>query len=316
MSAPLKVIILLALTFVLVAHAPAWISVISVLGCAYAVYLVVRMLVISGTPRPPAPVGLPVSPAGHVNGAAGTPFAAVAHRPPAHVHRPPRLNRAEQIRLVLTKTPREQITDLLGSLLLSALVTAALCVVMAVLLPGQPQWNQLVWLGIVGTLGAWAVIVPSKLWETRDGEPMIRRFALLVTGLAVGLGAYSVDAFLLAEPRWDLMEIPYSATEGYQRTLFFENLAPNLKGYLAYFAFLFPVVRWWKQADPMRLARLSIWSLVCVAFWAWLLHVAWPFPQPWGVMVAVAISVAVQLGTPWISPEERRRVGLPPTRET
>jgi hypothetical protein len=307
MNAPMKAFILVALVFVLVAYFPAWISVLSVLGISYAAYLVVRMLVISpaSTPVLPAANGVPVP---------GSPIIpAAAHR----VRRPPHRSRAEQIRALLTKDPRKQLTDLLGSLLLSALVTAALCVVLAVLLPNQPQWNQLVWLGIVGTLGAWALIVPSKFWELRDGEPMIRRFALLLIGLCVGLLAYSVDAFLLADPRWDVMEIPYSATkaEGYQRSLFFDDMTPNLKGYLAYFAFLFPVLRWWKQADPMRSARLSLWSLICVAFWAWLLHVAWPFPQPWGVMVAVAMSVAVQLGTPWISIEERRRVGLPLTRE-
>ena len=313
MNAPMKVIILLALVFVLVAHAPAWLSVLSVLGCAYAVYLVLRMLVLSGTPKPAMQAPPPARPANGAPG--GSPFVPAA-RLAVHPVRPyPPRNRAERIRVLLAKSPRDQIADLLGSLLLAAVVTAALCVVMAVLLPSQPQWNQLVWLGIVATLGAWGVIVPSKLWETRDGEPMLRRFTLLLIGLGVGLMAYSVDAFLLAEPRWNMMELPISATEGYQRSLFFEGWTPNLKGYLAYFAFLFPVLRWWKQADPMRLARLSVWSIVCVAFWAWLLHVAWPFPQPWGVMVAVAISVAVQLGTPWISFEERRRVGLPPARE-
>jgi hypothetical protein len=128
--------------------------------------------------------------------------------------------------------------------------------------------------------------------------------------------AYGVDAFLLAEPRWMFpMSFPDTDLELYQKSLFFVDGAPNLKGYLAYFAFLFPVLRWWKQADPLRAARLSLWPIVCVAFWAWVLHLAWPFPQPWGVMVAVAISVAVQLATPWISLDERRRVGLPLTRE-
>ncbi len=163
-------------------------------------------------------------------------------------------------------------------------------------LPDQPQWNQLVWLGIVGTLGAWAVIVPSKFWETRDGEPIIRRFVLLLIGLGVGLLAYSVDAVPAGRAALDAVGLARSrARKAIRDRCSSDGLAPNLKGYLAYFAFLFPVLRWWKQADPLRAARLSLWSILCVAFWAWLLHVAWPFPQPWGVMVAVAISVAVQL---------------------
>jgi hypothetical protein len=35
------------------------------------------------------------------------------------------------------------------------------------------------------------------------------------------------------------------------------------------------------------------------------LHQFWFFPQPWGVMLAVTISIAVQLSSRWVSPQER-----------
>jgi hypothetical protein len=292
-----------------------WIGLASVLAVLYASYLMVRFLTGAGPKSiaSPHPAG---APAAHAAPAAPpVPLRPPAPAPLQYARRPMR-NRAEQIRLLLSKSPRQQLTEVLGSMLLSALVAAALCVVMGLFLPeNNPEWNQLVWLGIVATLGAWGVIIPSKFWETRDGEPTMRRFVLLLIGLGVGLLAYSVDTFLLAEPRWGLLEIPRSAAEGYQSSLLSPSGAANLKGYFAYFAFLFPVLRWWKQADPLRPARLGLWPILCVASWAWVLYLVWPFPQPWGVMVAVATSVAVQLSTPWISFEERRRVGLPLTRE-
>jgi hypothetical protein len=318
LNAPTKVLILVAVSYVLISNAPAWIGLATALICVYAAYLVVWSLAKAGQPRPAAalPNALPGQPPANGAPAPALPVPArAAAAPMPYARRPAHRNRAELIRVLLTKSPREQMIDVLGSMLLAALVMAALCVVMALFLPSQPQWNQLAWLGLVGTIGSWAIIIPSKLWETRAGEPMMRRFVLLLIGLGLGLAAYAVDVFLLAQPQWMIVELPASAMEGYQRSLFSDSMAPNLKGYLAYCAFLFPVLRWWKQADPLRPARLSLWPVLCVAFWAWVLHVAWPFPQPWGVMLAVAISVTVQLATPWLSLDERRRVGLPLTRE-
>jgi hypothetical protein len=77
--------------------------------------------------------------------------------------------------------------------------------------------------------------------------------------------------------------------------------------YLAYFGFLFLLVQWWKQADPMRSSRLSLWSLAVCLFWAWALCIVpnFSFPQPWGMMMAGTISLAVQLSSPWVDPQAR-----------
>jgi hypothetical protein len=68
------------------------------------------------------------------------------------------------------------------------------------------------------------------------------------------------------------------------------------------------VLRWWRQADPLRQTRLSLWTTAVSAGWAWLLHLVWPFPQPWGFMLAMTISLAVQLSTPWFSPPKRAEI--------
>jgi hypothetical protein len=81
--------------------------------------------------------------------------------------------------------------------------------------------------------------------------------------------------------------------------------SPLLYAYVAYFGFLFVILRWWRQADPRRTTRLSLWTIACSIFIAWLLNFFWPFPQPWGCMVAATMSSAIQLTSPWAPPQKR-----------
>jgi hypothetical protein len=81
--------------------------------------------------------------------------------------------------------------------------------------------------------------------------------------------------------------------------------SPLFGAYLIYFAGLFAVLRWWRQMDPLRKARLSIWTTAVCLLWAWVMHSLCRFPQPWGFILAATMSVAVQLAAPWISPGER-----------
>ena len=77
--------------------------------------------------------------------------------------------------------------------------------------------------------------------------------------------------------------------------------------YVAYFTFLMPVLRWWRQADPLRSSRFSLWSTAVCIGWAALFSLAWPFPPPWGMMTAATIAVSVQLAAPWLDPQQRFR---------
>jgi hypothetical protein len=75
--------------------------------------------------------------------------------------------------------------------------------------------------------------------------------------------------------------------------------------FMTYFGFLYLVPRWWRQTDPLRRTRLSLFFTAVVGFWALVLHQFWWFPQPWGVMLAVTISMAVQFSGRWIAPADR-----------
>jgi hypothetical protein len=107
----------------------------------------------------------------------------------------------------------------------------------------------------------------------------------------------------------DAQLIPYDFQQ-FQQTrwgadLFNARGEPMLKAYLAYFGFLFLLVRWWRQADPLRPARLNLWSVARVVSAAYLVTLFIAFPQPWGLMVAATVSIAVQLSSPWIASRQQ-----------
>lgn len=205
---------------------------------------------------------------------------------------------------LVLKSPRERTAELLGSLLLSALASAAMCVVMmlvnAFVTDAERYFKpeQFAWLLLVGIAGSWAVLIPSKLWEGTRGDPITRRFLSMVVGM--GIGAF---AFALAD--WLMVGLPPAA--GYPQPLAYKlpqnfyavDGRPLLMAYVACFGTLFFVVRWWLQAEPMRTRRLSLWKLFVGVFVAGAAAWALQFPQPWLPMAAAVISMSVQLSAPW-----------------
>lgn len=200
---------------------------------------------------------------------------------------------------IVLKSPREQLADLLGSLLISAIASLVVSLVMVLLRGQPPEAEQYAWIALVSMLGSWGILIPAKFWERNAGEPAMRRFVMLVVGLGLGAVAYSVDVGLWVDLPFDLRIRPvddahipksfYSPADG----------SPLLHAYLAYFGFLFLLVRWWRVADPLRQTRLNLWATLSALFVAWVLNFVWPFPQPWGFMVTATISIAVQLASPW-----------------
>ena len=167
----------------------------------------------------------------------------------------------------------------------------------------QQFYSEYAWLGLCGAIGAWGVLIPAKLWEGRQGDAVLRRFVMLGIGLAFGLVAFETGPRLLKIVLDNEIVMPHVQTDG--RPAYSVEGQPEVMGFLAYFGFLFLLVRWWKQADPLRWSRLSLWSIMVCVFWAAALCVFWPFPQPWGMMMAGTISLAVQLSSPWIDPQNR-----------
>jgi len=217
------------------------------------------------------------------------------------------LLRRERTTAVVQKPPRQRVADLLGSMLLSALAAAAICFAMA---SSKPE--RFAWLWAVSALGAWAVLAPSKLWEGKQGDPLARRFTLMLLGMVVGAAA-----FFLSD--WLMLALPsaagYPRSPSYRLPLGFYAVdgRPLVLAYMASFGALFAMVAWWRQADPLRPAsfhvRCSPWKLVVSVFAAGLAAWALHFPQPWLPTIAGAMSASIQLAAPWSPPGKRGAKG-------
>jgi len=205
---------------------------------------------------------------------------------------------------LVMKSKRQRVTELLGSMLGGALVAITMCFVMVVLnsfRTGQlPPVQVGAWLALVSIVGTWTVLTSSKFWEGSRGEPLVRRFVLMVVGLGVGVFASGVAWLLKVSPEPQFAELHTNVLPG-----FYAGGTPLLLAYMACFGTLFVAVRWWRQADPLRPTRLSLWSMVFAVVMAWLVAALWLFPQPWLMMAACAISVSVQLASPWLHPRRR-----------
>jgi len=274
---------------------------------AYGAYYAVRSIVLAIR----HPVALHQRPVATRPAVSAPPIRPAAAPPPPMPPPPsPRAPVAAAVIELPPKSLREKLQELTGSMLVSAVVAAAMGVLLGVLRGASASPEQFAWLVLVGTVGAWAVMLPAKFWKGGDGEAMLRRCLLLALGLGLGAFAYAGKSWLLVDlpydwngPQMDARLYPASI-----RQFEFTDAdgAPTLMAHMAFFAFLLAALRWWRQADPSRPHRLSLWSTAVSVFAAWLLCYFWPFPQPWSLMAAATISVAVQLASPWQGPRRRR----------
>jgi hypothetical protein len=216
-------------------------------------------------------------------------------------------------RELAAKPLREKLSELLGSMLLAAVFAAVAACVAPLLLANQAGTERLasyLWLATVGTLGSWAILVPSKFAEGKLEDQVPMRVMLMSFGALVGLAGWFVgDTLLLHSPGWgEPIDVGHGLLShemlGWPATD--EGANPPPAVYLAYFAFLFLLPRWWRQAEYTRSGRLSLWWVFVAVGWAWLLHIFWWFPQPIGIMAAGVIAVATQLASPWMPPSRRR----------
>ncbi|MBS0210296.1 MAG: serine/threonine protein kinase [Planctomycetes bacterium] len=199
--------------------------------------------------------------------------------------------------------------ELTGAWLVSALVVLITTPNLIVVLGAMPRIEQLVWLLLTSLSGAWLVLAVAKPWEGTHGEPLLRRLVLMSTGLLWGLVAWGLAQYLSVELPFKYDKLRSFALFDHSQ-FYLANGQPELLCYLAYFGFLAAAVRWWQQVTPLRRSRVSLMALAGAVFAAWALNLVCNFPQPWGLLVAGAVSLAVQIAAPWQIPlGERSRRG-------
>lgn len=284
---------------------------IAVVGVAiYAVYAVVRLMILPPTPPPVAKLAetLPRAPqtAMYVAESVAPKAAAVV---PVAV--PAKSRRRALADILARRSPRERFTTLLGSLLLAAVSVLAITV-MCTILRGASSNQQLsvsrfAWVMLVSLAGAWGIMIVSAFWSGK-GDSTLRRLTMMIVGLGVGLFAWWLHEFLLVRLPYDnqlanITDINIDLLNPASRLSLLQCFdsagVPQLTAFLSHFAFLFLVPRWWVNADPLRRHRVRVGAVIAAVLWTFVVTIIWPFPQPWTVVVAGTMALAIQLASPW-----------------
>jgi hypothetical protein len=323
-----KLIVLGVPILVLAATFAFWLPLVAVLLLVYAVYWTIRAVVLSVTrssPRPESQGSLreTVLLAGSAETPWDLPEPPGTRRERLHWMR----DRERPLAAELIRSPRERLTELLGSLLGSTALVLIVTTALFLFRGGNAQPQQFAWVALVSLLAVWAILPISKFWEGRHGEALLRRLCLLGVGMGVGMIAYGSTQWLLVELPYEWNshrdallgqhEQPRFATVATQRrssekddapspeTQAFARSAPPLWSQAVYLGFLLAGPAWWYQTDRRRTRRLGLIVTIIAVGWAYLLSLIWAYPQPWGLMVAAAVSISIQLASPWDGSERR-----------
>ena len=200
--------------------------------------------------------------------------------------------------------------EFVSSLMLSTIVVGVLTVLMLIVgttgVKNDPYvWApMLAWMGLTSLFGTWLVLGVGKLLEIREGDAALRRFGMLVAGMAIGGVATSLSDWLLFEPTYLLTTRPVFG--GNSSMLYYPNGLPRLLAAVGYFGLMMGLLRWWNLTDPLRDTRLSmLTSIGCVAT-AILIHFVLPYPR--GFLIAAIIAMSVQISAPWLNTTQRRKL--------
>ena len=214
---------------------------------------------------------------------------------------------------------RQRLSSALGSMLAAGVVGPVAALLACLMMTPNLQTELYVWMALTVSLASWALIVPSHLAEGRMEDHAPLRFFNLLAGAIVGLAAWAIsDEIYVGLPASnDFAPRPNDTlfhnmfgwnVDGLQAAYQTGSVFVPLTMYVAYFAFLFVALRWWRMAEWTRPNRVSLWSTAFAGFAGWALTFLWWFPQPTGMLVAAAIAFTVQLSSPWLSPSQRREL--------
>ena len=233
---------------------------------------------------------------------------------PANKRRTPKSKKTKRAAKLTPATRRiisggERATDIATSVSVSLI--AALLVTTAVFLTTDLLNNvtQAVYFGTTTMLASWALIVPSKLWEGRTGDPFARRLCLGVMGLGIGYVAAVLSSYLLIDADSLFRAAPAGKPALIGRVILSDGTGyPTIACFMIYFGALFGIRRWWWQADSFRKSRFRVSSalftlLVGVVVTGFLED--YSFPDTLGATWALAISAVVQLSAGWTPVEDR-----------
>jgi len=306
LATPLRVAILIGVAFLVISHVGILGPVIFGLLMAYAVYWTVRAILIAtmgqehvvrGTAIPAELVAAPAQPTWPQRVAAGAP-------PPV-----PEPSRAEAFRQYMSQMSfRAHLAETLGSFLAAFLIAGVLAVVgyLVQSFYGKTMTlTQASWVFLITILGSWTILLVSKVWQVWESDASVRRFVMMVLGLALGIVGFGLTQYLQVDLTFDARWPNFHDWQ--PPASFYRDGQPMLPALMAAFGTHFLLVRWWRLADPLRRSRFCLWGVLGPAIAAILVSAIWVFPGQWLLWPAVAMGITVQLAAPWFSIRRKRR---------
>jgi eukaryotic-like serine/threonine-protein kinase len=216
--------------------------------------------------------------------------------------------------------PREKVAELCLSMVLSVMLAILFAIISTALFANRAEdWRhdgaEFGATALLLVFGSWLVLVPSKWWNERRGDPWQRRGLLMAIGLCLGIVAAWVNGWNVRpmEPELTALSLP-------PVDLPRENfpLLP-LFGYMSYFGLAFLLLRWWKLVERTRGRRFSFFPVLVAGCLSMMLYPLWPEMagrensfMTQGPLVLTLVAAIVQIVSPWEEPAPRpaRRLRL------
>lgn len=155
-----------------------------------------------------------------------------------------------------------------------------------------------VWMACVIWVGSFGLLGMGKAWESSEGEGLTRRLSASFLGAGIGVIAYLLaDVLMVPLDQGLTREIDATALP----VTFYQTTGlPTAAAMMAHFAILFALLRMWKPVDPLRRARLSLWTVSVAVVAEWGVHQMIPIPQPAGMLIVGGIVMMTQMSAPWV----------------
>ena len=200
---------------------------------------------------------------------------------------------------------RIRVLDITGGLLLVFAAAVILTRLLLLLRSSPLEMPQYLW-------AAGSTFIASALWvlllkwlSPSNPEPLTRRGISFLMGIAAGAAAWWIADFLkLTLP----IESPLEGV-GFERwPECYVAGKPTIVAYMGYFGLVFFFLDWWGATSPSRSTRWNITDGFVALFWGFVVHMFFPFPQGWGVVVVTCTALAVPLAFPLLRKSQRIRM--------
>ena len=200
-------------------------------------------------------------------------------------------------------SPAQRAADVTGAMAVAALCAALVTVVLMSFQTILKTPSQAMLFALTTTFGAWAAMLPAKLWEGRATDGAGRRITTAIAGMCAGAGACVVDQSL----RVGFYIQDFSGL-AMARSVFQSPLTgpdSRMVSYAMFFGTLLLVRRWWFHVDAYREKRLRLTSVFWTTAASFVIAEMFDFPTDWAVMWGLSISATAQLASAWVAPEQR-----------